>query len=180
MAKSLQEQLLQAGLIDKKKAQSIKTEKRKKARQQPKGHKTEEESKRIAREAAMLKAEKDKELNRQRQLEVEKKAITAQIKQLIETNAIDRSAGSVNYQFSDNKKIKSLKVTAQQQNRIANGQLTIVKLDNHYELVANAVADKISQRDASFVILQNIKTSTPEEDEDDPYADYKIPDDLMW
>ena len=38
--------------------------------------------------------------------------------------------------------------------------------------------DKIAERDAALVVRVN-KTST-EVDEDDPYADYKIPDDFTW
>ncbi|MBD4641712.1 DUF2058 family protein, partial [Xanthomonas citri pv. citri] len=41
------------------------------------------------------------------------------------------------------------------------------------------VADKIAQRDADSIVL-NSALSQEEQDEDDPYADFKIPDDLMW
>ncbi|WP_210450506.1 DUF2058 family protein, partial [Pantoea ananatis] len=41
------------------------------------------------------------------------------------------------------------------------------------------VADKIAQRDAESIVL-NSALSQEEQDEDDPYADFKIPDDLMW
>ncbi|MCU8645730.1 DUF2058 family protein, partial [Escherichia coli] len=36
-----------------------------------------------------------------------------------------------------------------------------------------------AQRDATFIVL-NSALSQEEQDEDDPYADFKIPDDLMW
>ncbi len=40
------------------------------------------------------------------------------------------------------------------------------------------IGEKIAQRDASIVV--QIKKKVQEVEEDDPYADYKIPDDLMW
>ncbi|MDG2036322.1 MAG: DUF2058 family protein [Pseudomonadales bacterium] len=44
------------------------------------------------------------------------------------------------------------------------------------------MAEKIKQRDESYVVMLNESNSsgTNEAVEDDPYADFKIPDDLMW
>jgi uncharacterized protein YaiL (DUF2058 family) len=44
--------------------------------------------------------------------------------------------------------------------------------------VPAVVADKIKQRDESVVLSQQAVNT--DIDEDDPYADYQIPDDLMW
>ncbi|MEE4244827.1 MAG: DUF2058 domain-containing protein [Kangiellaceae bacterium] len=179
MAKSLQEQLLGTGLVDKKRAQKIKTEKRKKAKQQPKGHKQEDEAKVLARKEAEAKAERDRELNLKRKAEQEQKEIIAQIKQLIESNSIDRSAAEDNYQFNYNGKVKQLKVTPLLRTQLAVGLIAIVQFDDIYHLVPKAVAEKIEQRDSKYIVLINEKdTSVP--DEDDPYAEYQIPDDLMW
>ncbi|MDQ9338253.1 DUF2058 family protein, partial [Escherichia coli] len=41
-----------------------------------------------------------------------------------------------------------------------------------------SVADKIAQRDASSIVLHSA-LSAEEQDEDDPYADFKVPDDLI-
>lgn len=46
-------------------------------------------------------------------------------------------------------------------------------------IIPASVADKITQRDADSIVLNNA-LSQEEQDEDDPYADFKIPDDLMW
>jgi uncharacterized protein YaiL (DUF2058 family) len=74
-------------------------------------------------------------------------------------------------------------VTKRHQDHLVNGQLAIVKLDGKYELVPTAVAQKIRMRDPSTVIVCNdaVEGSLPDtEDTDDPYANYKIPDDLNW
>jgi uncharacterized protein YaiL (DUF2058 family) len=65
---------------------------------------------------------------------------------------------------------------------LGKGQIAIVKLGELYELVPTAVAEKIKQRDEGLVVMlsENTSVSTDQVDEDDPYADFKIPDDLMW
>jgi uncharacterized protein YaiL (DUF2058 family) len=61
---------------------------------------------------------------------------------------------------------------------LSRGQLAIVALNESYELVPNIVADRILARDPQWFISRNDKEEV--EDEDDPYKDYKIPDDLIW
>ncbi len=177
--KSLQEQLLQAGMVDDKKVKQLKKDKRKAAKQ-PKGHKPLDETKAAAAQALAEKAERDRQLNRQRQAEAEKKAIQAQIAQLITANRIDRKRGELDYQFVDGKKIKKILVTNDLQLQLTRGQIAIVKLNEGYELVPAAVAEKIKQRDEARVLVLHDKSTVDVVDEDDPYADYKIPDDLMW
>ncbi|WP_372747330.1 DUF2058 domain-containing protein [Litorivivens sp.] len=178
---SLQEQLLKAGIVDEKKAKQAKKEKRKAAKQ-AKGQTQVDESKAAALQARAEKAERDRELNRQRQAAAERKAVQAQIDQLITTNSIDRRGGEVAYQFVDNKKIKKLLVTDAIQAQLTRGQIAIVALQGRYELVPAAVAEKIRQRDESRVLVLHDRSAESAEmvDEDDPYADYQIPDDLMW
>ena len=76
------------------------------------------------------------------------------------------------------KKIKKLNVTARQQDQLARGLIAIVALGDRHELVPAPIAEKIRQRDEAVVVLLNEKGTGV--DEDDPYADYPIPDDLMW
>ncbi len=42
------------------------------------------------------------------------------------------------------------------------------------------VAEKIRQRDESVILLLNTRSAAEQVEEDDPYADFQIPDDLMW
>ena len=67
MVKSLQEQLMGAGLVDQKKAKAIGKEKRKKAKQTPKGHQQEDEVKLAAKQKLAEKAERDRAMNQERQ-----------------------------------------------------------------------------------------------------------------
>jgi uncharacterized protein YaiL (DUF2058 family) len=127
------------------------------------------------------KIERDRELNRQRDLELQQKAIAAQIKQLIENHRQAKGAGNgdVEYNFTDGKLIKKMRVSPLVLEQIARGLLAVVKLGEGYELVPRIVADKIAQRDDKFVVVANTKQDN-KVDEDDPYKDYVIPDDLMW
>ena len=185
---SLQDQLLQAGLVDKKSAKKIKKEQSKKNKAQIKSKQVViDETKQAVQKAQQDKIERDREANRQKQKLAEEKAIRAQIIQLIKMNKLPKDRGDIGYNFSDGS-IKKIYVTQQQQDELSRGRLAIVKLSHgqeiSYEMVAKAVADKISERDQSFVITlntpskQSLGEMTAEEEE--WYADYEIPDDLMW
>jgi len=181
---SLQDQLLGAGLVDAKKARKTAKEKRKQQRQ---AHKTGEAGedqaiKDSAQAARAEKAERDRALNRQREEQAQRKAIAAQIRQLIETHRQPRRQGGeqeMDYNFTDGKQIKKLRVGEKAHGQIARGQLTITRLGEGYELVPRVIADKIAERDPEALVVANTRTDEGP-DEDDPYKDYVIPDDLMW
>ncbi len=176
---SLQEQLLKSGVVDKKKAKHIEQEKRKQKKKTPKGQTQLNEATEEAIANREEKVARDRELSRQLNEKAERKAVAAQIKQLIEVNRVDRNDGEISYQFTDGKKINKIYVTALLQTQLSNGLIAIIKLGDRYELVPSPVAEKIAQRDESRIILQN-QASNDSGDEDDSYADYQIPDDLMW
>lgn len=179
---SLQDQLLKAGLIDTKKAKQANKEKRKETNvARRSAEPVVDEIKQSAEQARLEKAERDRELNRQREEALQQKAIAAQIKQLIENHRQPKDAGKgdVEYNFTDGKLIKKIRVSSLVQEQIVRGVLAVVKLGEGYELVPRIVADKIAQRDEKAVIVANTKVQN-QTDEDDPYKDYVIPDDLMW
>ncbi|HEX4870631.1 MAG TPA: DUF2058 domain-containing protein [Moraxellaceae bacterium] len=172
---SLKDQLMKAGLADAKKARRAEHEKRQMAKDPDA-----ETAEQLAARAMAGKAERDRELNRQQQEEKERRAVAAQIRQLVERHRIARAGGDVSFQFTDGKKIKKLYVTAAQQTQLASGQVAIVRLGEGYELVPTVVAEKLRQRDEAAVVLLNVRKADAAGAEDDPYAAYQIPDDLMW
>ncbi len=180
---SLQDQLLKAGLVSKDKATKAKSAKRKQAKISRK-HKIEQEdqSKLEAQKTIQEQAEKARALNQEKNAIAEQKAITAQIKQLIESNTQSLGKPAVSFNFSDNGAIKSLEVSNQIHRFLSNGRLGIVKLESEYKIVVSEVYNKIKERDDEYLVLLNdnkVKEDDTQE-EDDPYADYQIPDDLMW
>ena len=70
-------------------------------------------------------------------------------------------------------------LSIQLQNELIRGRVAIARLGEGYELLPATAARKIMQRDAAAIVLLNTNEPTAV-DEDDPYADYQIPDDLMW
>lgn len=181
MGNALQEQLLKAGLVDKNQANRAKNAKHKKMKQQRSNNQAVvDEAKLLAEKAIQEKSQRDRELNRQRNEKAQQKAIIAQIKQLIKVNKLSKGNGDdLAYNFEDNKSVKRIYVTQDSHDAIAQGKLAIVKLDGQYEIVPAPVADKIKLRDESYIILRN-DPSQQDEETDDFYADYEIPDDLMW
>lgn len=176
---SLKDQLLNAGLIDKKKAKQLKQELRKEAKVRQKGQVRLDDNKEQVKRNLLEKVERDRQLNKQQQEVVERKAIQAQISQLITMNRIKRESGDIAYQFTDGTRIKKIYVTEQLQKDLVNGRLAIAKLGNEFELLPSSAAEKIRQRDPQVIVLLNTYEVTGV-DEDDPYAEYQIPDDLMW
>ncbi|RLQ22634.1 DUF2058 family protein [Seongchinamella sediminis] len=182
MAGSLKDQLLQAGLSDEKKARQLAKEKRKQAKvARSSGIELVDEAKEAARKARAEQAERDRALNQARDSKAERKAINAQIKQLIESNKLATGKGDIAFNFTDGKKVKRIHISAMEQKQLSAGRLAIVKQGDRYEVVPWPVAEKIAERDSSRVI-DCTDSCEPElnKEEKDWYKDYEIPDDLMW
>jgi len=61
------------------------------------------------------------------------------------------------------------------------GSLGLCQIDNIIFLLPNSTANKINSINPAYVVLHQDKSNTTSESaRDDPYADYEIPDDLMW
>jgi uncharacterized protein YaiL (DUF2058 family) len=179
VANSFGDQFLKAGLVNKARLNEAK---KSKSRQEKLKHKQKievvDEAAEAARKAAAEKAARDRELNRQKKEELERKAVQAQIRQLIALNRVPREDGEVGYNFQDGAAIRKIFVTEAIRDRLARGWFAIARFDDGYEVIPAAVAQKITQRDPTCIVSQ--AASRQEHGEDDPYADYQIPDDLMW
>jgi len=179
MANSFGDQFLKAGLVNKAQLNKAKKSKQKQQKQENK-QKVEvvNEVAESARQVAAEKAARDRELNRQQREAVERKAVQAQIRQLIEMNRLPRDDGEMSYNFQDGTVIRKILVSEEVHDRLGRGLLAIVRFDAGYEVIPSIVAEKIKLRDASCIISNAV--TQLEEGDDDPYADYQVPDDLMW
>ncbi|PLW83758.1 DUF2058 domain-containing protein [Kineobactrum sediminis] len=182
MAGSLKDQLLKAGLADADKAKKLDKEKRKVAKiARRSGVELVDETREAARAALAEKARRDRELNQANNSKALRKAINAQIKQLIETHKLPKSRGDIGFNFTDGKKVKKLYVTSIEQKQLSAGQLVIVRQGDQYEILPHPVAAKIAERDSDRVIVcRDEDAAALSEEEQDWYKDYEIPDDLMW
>ena len=178
MSLSLKDQLLKAGLAKKPAA---KVAKKKKPPQVAKKNRNKPSEMQLRAQRGMLdKAKKDKRLNEQREALAVEKAKFAQIKQLVDSSKLDRKEGETPYSFTLKKKVKKIYVTNEQQKQLSRDQIVIISLGNEaFELVPKAAAQKIAERGAKYVV-ENTNTKVAAPDQDDPYADYQIPDDLTW
>lgn len=179
MALSLRDQLLNAGLVNEKQAKQAGKQKQKQERLERKGQVEKDDSQRqAALQAQTEKIARDRELNRQQQEKAEQKARVAQIKQLIEASRLPKLDGDDYYNFVDGKKVKRLAVNRMVREKLSFGSLAIVRHSGGYEIIPRDAALKVQERDERRIVLLN--TPTEEADADDPYAAYKVPDDLMW
>ena len=175
---TLQEQMLKAGLVSSKKMAKVQRTAKKSRVQAREAREAVEENKKA-------QLERDKQLSEQQKQAVLAKEFRAPVKQLIEMNRITVAKGNITFNFTDGNLIKKIEVDKQTQTQLINGRLAIARLvinakgDCDYAIIPAVVADKIAQRDADSIVL-NSALSQEEQDEDDPYADFKIPDDLMW
>ncbi|EPJ49435.1 MAG: hypothetical protein OFPII_01000 [Osedax symbiont Rs1] len=173
MAISLQDQLLKAGLASKKQANKAKADKRKK------------KSKTAAPDNALqiqqqqtAKRDKDRQLNLDREQQKADKASISQARQIVESNRVTIPRGSdITHQFSHLKFVKSIYVDKQLQSQLFCGLLTVVFMDDKYWLIPTDQAHRLNALQSDWVVELPKKEL---KDDDDPYADYAIPDDLMW
>jgi len=179
MANPFQEQFLKAGLVDSDRVKKAKTEKRKQSKRR-KPDPDAREAKRAAQRAAAKKAENDRRLNERRKEEAARREVRAQIAQLIGSHRQTLEDGDVPYNFVDGKKIRRIYVTEGQQKQLTKGALAVVKLEGKYDLVPAEVGEKIRTRDERCLVVLNDPKRDENGEDDDPYADYKVPDDLMW
>ena len=180
MGNPFQDQLLKAGVVTKqqvKKAQSASNKKKKE--QRSKKNKVVDEAKLKIQQAAKEKAEHDKALNQRKEDQAKQKAVSSEIDQLITANLIKRSDEcEIIYNFEHRKKINRIYVNEDMKQRVIDGKLGIARIEGRYELIPKLIAEKIQQRNEKRVIL--FENTEEEIKEDDPYAEFQVPDDLMW
>lgn len=177
MSGSLRDQLLKAGVASKQQARKVTNEQRNKKKRKD----TESAFREDKRQAQRTRAQQStsaRALNRQKQNTLERNATVAQIRQLIESNRLSLEGGETPFRFVDGVNVRTLYVPEEIYERLGQGLLRIVRFDGGYEIVTATVAEKISVRDESVLIARDDSDSVA--DEDDPYADYKVPDDLRW
>src|SRR3546814_19047519 len=89
-----------------------------------------------------------------------------------------RSSDLIAYNFTHGTKVERLYGSAEGQAHLTAGRLVSIRLGSTTELVPRIVADKIAERDPSLVVM--VKKTSTQIDQNDPYAAFQIPDDLMW
>jgi len=124
-----------------------------------------DEAKNEVEAARLKKLDEDRQKNERLNDLAKEKALSAQV--------------NVAYNFEDQGKIKKIYISEENKRQLNKGYLAIVQAGDKYDLVPEVVAKKIEARSAKTVLFLHDR-SNEIIDEDDPYKDYPIPDDLEW
>lgn len=182
MGKSFQEQLLNLGLVDKKKVNATKKEhhknKKKKVR---KNTPVIDENALLAQKAEEKKKARVKQLNQEREEKLKKRAEQARVKQLIAQHRLAKDPKGTAYRFNCKGKIQRIFVDKDLTEQLSAGKLAIAQINDQFEIIPRNIARKLREIDP-HLFLYIVSNTEPENssEPDDPYAEYKVPDDLMW
>jgi uncharacterized protein YaiL (DUF2058 family) len=181
-ANPLQEQLLKAGLVKKSQVSQVARE-QVKARH-GKGPATPTESQREAERVRAEKAEHDRLLAAERNAQRRADELRAQARQIISDRKLPRT-GEQEYRFNDGTLIRTLLVDEALRKQLSSGAVVIVRHGDGFELLPRVAAEKVRERDASLIVLDHgqpgdAAASTGNAEDDAYYAQFQVPDDLMW
>ncbi|MDN2663238.1 DUF2058 domain-containing protein [Psychromonas sp. 14N.309.X.WAT.B.A12] len=179
---SLQDQLMNSGLINKQKAKQAQTEKRRQAKQKKKkGTVAVSDLQKAVQEKAELQKQKDLENNQQSQQELAARAAHGKLIQMIAQHCEKDYQGELDYHFTYDNKVKRIAVTPKIQQGLIKGSFAICVLNDEFYLINKEAAEKLRAIDESVLVaLHDQSENDTATDEDDPYAEFAIPDDLMW
>lgn len=179
MRNPLQEQLLKAGLVKKNKvAQVVREQARQRKGKAPAPPSAEQlEVQRLQAE----RAERDRALAAERNALARAGEARAQVRQIVESHKVKRE-GEIAYRFPDGDRIRDVLVNESLRAQLASGALVIVRHDDGHELLPRVAADKVHARDPHAIVLDHgCSDAAAGQDEDDEYyARFQVPDDLVW
>ncbi|MEA3404628.1 MAG: DUF2058 domain-containing protein [Pseudomonadota bacterium] len=183
MAGSLFDQLKKSGLVNEQQAKKAKREKyqqTKKSKGKKGGQAVNNEAAELAAKAAQEKAEKDRQLNLERKQQQEKRALQAEVLQIIKTNQVTNFKGDIAYNFADGEAVKTLYVNRKTQKSLIAETLRIARFNGGYALISIEAAEKVEQRDKDVLIPLVGEDDSISKEDQDYYAQFEIPDDLVW
>lgn len=183
MKGSFQDQLLKLGLVNKQKLDSAKKEQHQQKKQKIGKHQAApvDENKVLAEQALAKKQQRAMQLNQERENKLRRREEAAKIKQMIESNRLKKDNSGQPFRFVDHGKIFRLFVADEVAGQLSGGSAAIVRLGDQYEVVPTVVAEKLKEMDPALIVLLNVPAKAVKPaSEDDPYAGFEVPDDLVW
>ena len=178
----LQEQLLKAGLVKKSKVtEAVREQAKARQAQAPTAA---DEARAAAERAREDKVERDRALEAARRAQVRQGELAAQARQIIRDKQLPRS-GESEYRFTVDGAIRTLLIDDDQRRKLAAGTVVVARDGERFALLPRPAADKVRERDAGLIVLDHglAAGSAPTEplsDDDAYYAQFKVPDDLVW
>lgn len=173
MSDSLRDQLLKAGFKSKETAENSGKKKR-----SQRGKPSSKSAKNTGKKGTKSHTQAAKAADNLEE-EQRRKALKEQIKQLIETHCVKNYAGSEAYAFLVGKRVRQLFVTEEIRKRLSDSDLVITRLNGNTFLVPPDIGDQILAVNPQWAVFKNTdEPSAAQEDSD--YADFQVPDDLIW
>ncbi|MBB1059752.1 DUF2058 domain-containing protein [Marilutibacter spongiae] len=178
MRNPLQEQLLKAGLA--KKSQVAKAVREQQKQRQGKAPAGEDVDRVDARRLQAERAERDRQLAAERNVQARERELRAQVAQIVDAHQV-KAGGEIAYAFEDGGAIRRVYVDVDQRALLARGALVVVRQGDAHALLPRAAAERIRERDPSAIVLDHGGEPAPAaDDEDDYYSRFPVPDDLVW
>lgn len=199
MSMSLRDQLLAAGLGSKQQAKKARDdENRNRHRQQHQqgrqqvGGAGPGAGRPPAPRVDAAKLARDQELERKKREKAERRERAAQVKQIVDQHALPRLETDDFYNFVHDGRIARIAVDAARRAALVAGALAVVRTHGQYFVVPAEALPKLRERDPRAVVSHHGsegaagvgagegRAAGEAAAVDDPYAAFKVPDDLMW
>ena len=188
-ANALQAQLLKAGLVKKSQVSQVANQQAKARvdKHDPKAAAiaAEAELARIEAEKARLeKVERDRQIAAERNAERRANELRAQARQIIADKKV-LAKGEAEYRFNDGEVIRTLLLTEAVRKQVIDAALVIVRDGEGYCLLPRVAAVQVRERAPELIVLDNagrdyVEPSTGDAEDDAYYAQFQVPDDLVW
>ncbi|KZN66142.1 nucleoprotein/polynucleotide-associated enzyme [Pseudoalteromonas luteoviolacea CPMOR-1] len=178
---SLQDQLLKAGLTTEHKMKVAKTEKRKQQKKKKKKGATSDQTdlQKHIEQTKIAQQQKAEALNKAKQDELKEREQVARVKQILEHHNQEEIRGDRTFNFTYENKVKELDVNESTQQALSKGRLAICVLESQFYVLEDEPARKIAEVDEKYIVF-HVEDANDKKDDDDPYADFEVPDDLVW
>ncbi len=137
----------------------------------------------VKKELELAKQEKlarDTALNNEKKAALASKEQQLRIIQILQHHQITNVNGEAEYNYTFDSKIKKLFIDDVTHKALVNGRLALCGVEEKTYIVTAETAEKVASLDEKVILVQNTKVLEEVSDEDDPYAEFQIPDDLMW
>ena len=114
------------------------------------------------------------------------KALRTEIKQLLKTNKLNDKTGEIPYNYVIAGQVKRFYINEKQQIELKAGKMVIVNWNTISYLITTEAEVELRKLHPTIEVAsvisetESAKTQDKKKDENDPYSDYEIPDDLSW
>lgn len=179
MANSLQEQLLKAGLVTERQVRDTRQTHRKDRKS---GKPRDDAGQRAAAQRRQEQVERDRALNDKKEAERRERELRVQIRDMVLAASLNQDKADVPYNVLHGSKVRRIYVTQEQRDGLVAGTLAVATARGRHHVVPDAVAQKIAAMMPGYFVYNAAAAAAGDAEvrADDPYAEYKVPDDLMW